>query len=532
MQSLRDNGLFFKLKKPLLFLLFALFFVGVGILIAQTGKRPLAPDSKSSAVSTESIPGVTPAKAVESSGAQFSGRTDPPLLEGENPFVKVAEKVSPAVVNISAEKVVKGSWFHEFYPFEDFFRRFFGEIPEERLPSQKSQSLGSGFVFRKDGYILTNNHVVSGADNIWVKLPDGSQHKAKVVGLDKETDIAVLKIDIQEELPTVEFGDSDSLKVGEWVMAIGNPFPQLGLDRTVTVGVVSAKGRGNLRFGGGETPQYQNYIQTDASINPGNSGGPLVNIHGEVVGINAALTNPTGMPFNIGIGFAIPINLAKSVVPDLVDKGRVSRGFLGIRFQEMDKTTADALNLPSAEGVLVRTVQSGTPADKVGIKTGDVIIAFNGKKVVNGQQFMMMVAEANPGQQVSLDIIREGKRITKRLELAERDKFVSSGGEEIIPEEKGRNWLGLRVTTSTRSLANQHRVEFHPGVIVLDVGVGSVAQRAGFSEGDIIVRINDQEIEDLESYQRMAKSIKDSKKAILFLVYRNGEPLFIAVKLE
>ena len=522
---MKNNESFFKLKKLLLFFLFALLFITVGILLAPSLKWP--------DLSTNSIQATTSSTDVGGSKVQFLGKTDPPLSEGgESPFVKVAEKVSPAVVNISAEKTVKGGDFHDFYPFEDFFRKFFGEVPEGKTPAQKSQSLGSGFIFRKDGYILTNNHVVAGADNISVKLPDGSQHKAKVVGLDKDTDIAVLKIDVEGNLLTVEFGDSDSLKVGEWVMAIGNPFPQLGLDRTVTVGVVSAKGRGNLRFGPEEAPQYQNYIQTDASINPGNSGGPLVNIHGEVVGINSALTNPTGMAFNIGIGFAIPINLAKSVIPDLVDKGKVSRGYLGIVFQEVEKNTADALSLPSAEGVLVRTIQAGTPADEAGIKTGDVITTFNGQKVVNGQMFRIMVAEADPGQEVTIDIIRDGKKITKRLELAERDKFVSSSGEQMPPEEKGENWLGLQVTTSSKQITNQYGVEFHPGVIVSKVETGSLAEQAGFFSGDIIVKINDREIEDLESYQKVVESLKDQNKAMLFLVYRNGEPLFIAAKAD
>jgi serine protease Do len=318
--------------------------------------------------------------------------------------------------------------------------------------------------------------------------------------------------------------------VGEWVMAIGNPFPELGLDRTVTVGVVSAKGRGNLYFGPEDTPQYQNYIQTDASINPGNSGGPLVNIHGEVVGINSAITNPTGVGFNIGIGFAIPINLAKSVIPDLIEKGKVSRGFLGIYFQDIDKNTADALNLPSAEGVLVRSVQAGTPADKAGIQRGDVITGFNGEKVADGQRFRMMVAQEGPGQQVTIDIIRDGKRLTEKLKLADRDEFVSTEENEPPQEAEGESWLGLEVSTSTRQLATQYSVKFEPGVMILEIGIGSLAEQADLSPGDIIVKIDDQEIENIDDYQKARESLKDKKKAILFLVYRNGEPLFVAVK--
>jgi serine protease Do len=465
-----------------------------------------------------------------SSGApSFASKSD--LLWGTgSAFVAVAEKVSPAVVNIRAEKVMKGGSFHDFFPFDDFFRRFFGEVPKQR-PPQRGQSLGSGFIFRKDGYILTNNHVVSGADNISVKLPDGTQREAEVVGLDKDTDVAVLKINVDEELPSAEFGDSKTLRVGEWVMAIGNPFPELGLDRTVTVGVVSAKGRGNLNFGPEDTPQYQNYIQTDASINPGNSGGPLVNIQGEVVGINSAITNPTGVGFNIGIGFAIPINLVKSVIPDLIEKGKVSRGFLGIAFQEMDNNTADALDLPSAEGVLVQSIQPGTPAEEAGIKMGDVITGFNGEKVKDGQEFRMMVAEAGPGQRVTVEILRDEKRLTKKLVLADREEFLLSEMETEPPEqEKAESWLGLQVGTSTRDLTTQYGVRFREGVLVLEVEAGSPARQAGFQPGDIIAKINDQEVNNLADYRIVLKPLKNKKRAVLFLIYRDGEPLFVAVK--
>ncbi len=519
---MNQSELFLKLKKLFFFALFALIFVGLGVFVASGLKwsSPTQADPQTTATSPEVKP---------DSGKFFYSKEE--FFAGpESPFVRVAEKVSPVVVNIRAEKVMKGSSFKELLPFDDFFRRFFGEVPEREPRTYRGQSLGSGFIIREDGYILTNNHVVSGADNISVKLPDGTQHQAEVVGLDKDTDIAVLKIDPEDELPTAEFGDSDLLKVGEWVLAIGNPFPELGLDRTVTVGVVSAKGRGNLYFGPEDTPQYQNYIQTDASINPGNSGGPLVNIRGEVVGINSAITNPTGVGFNIGIGFAIPINLAKSVIPDLIEKGKVSRGFLGIFFQEIDKNTADALNLPSAEGVLVRSVQPGTPADKAGIQRGDVISGFNGKKVVDGQRFRMMVAQAGPGQQVTIDIIRDGKKQAEKLTLADRDEFVSAEEEGLPREAEGESWLGLEVSTSTRQLAAQYSVKFEPGVMILEIDIGSPVEQAGLRSGDIIVKIDDQEIEDIDDYQKAKGSLKDKKKAILFLVYRNGEPLFVAVK--
>jgi serine protease Do len=520
---LTDKSILRQTRKLLVYVPFAVLFIWLGTLIASNFNWPSSTQAVSDPQNTFQQPLDQPV------GLPFSGQK---LSSGqESPFVQVAEKVSPAVVNISAEKTIEQGGYGDYIPFEDFFRRFFGEVPERRSPqTQKTRSLGSGFIIRKDGYILTNNHVVAGADNIQVKLPDGSQHDAEVVGLDKDTDIAVLKIETGTDLPTIEFGDSDSLRVGEWVMAIGNPFPQLGLDRTVTVGVVSAKGRSNLRFGADETPNYQNYIQTDASINPGNSGGPLVNIKGQVIGINSAITNPTGMSFNIGIGFAIPINLANWVIPDLIEKGKVSRGFLGIFFQEIDKNTADALNLPAIEGVLVSRVQPGTPADKAGIEVGDVILEFEGKKVENGSKFRMMVAEVEPGGKVSLEILREGKRLSKDVTLADRERFISSAPEERPKEEKTGEWLGLEVTTCTQALAAQFRVRFQPGVIVLGVESGSTAEQSGFSEGDIIMKIANEEIENIDDYKKAAQSLENKKKAILFLVSRDGEPLFIAVK--
>ncbi|KPK77706.1 MAG: hypothetical protein AMJ89_01985, partial [candidate division Zixibacteria bacterium SM23_73] len=285
-----------------------------------------------------------------------------------------------------------------------------------------------------------------------------------------------------------------------------------------------------LSFGPEDTPNYQNYIQTDASINPGNSGGPLVNIKGQVIGINSAITNPTGMSFNIGIGFAIPINLAKWVIPDLVEKGKVSRGFLGIIFQKIDNNTADALDLPSAEGVLVRSVQPDTPADKAGIKIGDVITEFNGHKVRDGEKFRMVVAEAGPGQEVTLGIVRAGKKLIKKLTLADREKFISGTERELPAKEKTENWLGLEVATCTKALAAQFNVRFQPGVIVLSVERGSPAEQSRFMEGDIITKMSNQEIENIDDYKKAAKSLTDREKPILFFVSRDGETLFIAVK--
>ncbi|MGB2696457.1 MAG: DegQ family serine endoprotease, partial [Candidatus Zixiibacteriota bacterium] len=446
----------------------------------------------------------------------------------QSPFVSVAEKVSPAVVNISAEKVVERR-LDQFSPFDEFFRRFFGEVPEmEQPPSKmKTQSLGSGFVFKKEGFILTNNHVVTGADDIWVKLADGSEYKAELVGADKETDIAVLKIDPEQSLPIVELGDSDSIRVGDWAIAIGNPFPQLGLERTVTVGVISAKGRRGLDFGGDLTPYYQNFIQTDASINPGNSGGPLVNIEGKVIGINSAITNPTGMKFNIGIGFAIPINLAKSVLPYLTAGEGVARGFLGVIIRSIDKDLVEAFNLPSSEGVLVQQVQEGGPAAESGIKRGDLIIEFAGKKVQNADQFILMVAETPPDQKVKLKIIREGKKLDIKVALANRTDFVSTDRESEVEADE---WLGLKITTVTKALADQYEVEYRDGVLVTGVEPGSPAYKKGIRTGDIILEIEQKEVKNIKDYNKIAKSLEGRKKAIPFLIFRNGNTIYVAIK--
>jgi serine protease Do len=521
---LKDSARSFKVKRLSFFFLFALLLMGAGALLSS-GLRWTSLDSGP-------LQAITPAEHSTQQAEQFFGPRTQVIMGEESPFVWVAEKVSPAVVNIRAEKAVQDGSLGELLSLEDFLRRFFGEVPERRPRTQRGQSLGSGFIFREDGYVITNNHVVSDAENVLVKLPDGTEHKAKVVGQDKDTDVAVLKIDVEDKLPAAEFGNSDQLRVGEWVMAIGNPFPELGLDRTVTVGVVSAKGRGNLYFGPDDTPQYQNYIQTDASINPGNSGGPLVNSQGQVVGINSAITNPTGVGFNIGIGFAIPVNMVKSVIPDLIEKGKVSRGFLGITFQPVDRAVAEAMGLPSEQGVLVRTVQPGTPADKAGIRTGDVIMEFDGWPVTDEQKFRMMVAQAGPGKDVSVEVIRDGKEMTRRLTLADRDKFLSDTEEEPVEMEKEENWLGLEVITFTPDLAAQYGEPFRPGVLVIEVEPGSSAEQSGFSTGDIITKLNDREIENLEDYRSAAKSLKDEKKAVLFLIYRGGEPLFVAVKPE
>ncbi|MDH4223330.1 MAG: Do family serine endopeptidase [candidate division Zixibacteria bacterium] len=501
-------------KDFLLYALFAFLFILVGILIASN----LNFSNASSAVEKPNTP-----RAAKEAG----------IFTKESPFVEVAEIVSPAVVNISAEKVSERK-YQDFFPFDDeFFRRFFGGIPQPGSPQKyKNYSLGSGFIFDQNGYILTNNHVVSDADKIIVKLANGTEYKAKIVGTDKETDIAVIKIENKKALPTVEFGDSDAMRVGDWVIAIGNPFPQLGLDRTVTVGVVSAKGRRGLHFGGEGDPAYQSYIQTDAAINPGNSGGPLVDIEGKVIGINAAITNPTGQSFNIGIGFAIPINLAKSVLSDLMEGKEVSRGYLGVVVTDVSEDLKDALDLPVTEGALVQQVQPNTPASKAGIKTGDLILDINGTKIADANQLTFMVARIEPGKTVKVGVLRDKKKLMLEVKLDERKKFLATTGGKPVEEEKEKNWLGLEVETATEELANRFNVEYKKGVIVTGIEAESKAGESGFLPGDIILEIGRKSVLNKEEYYKIINSLKGREKAIAFLINRGGNTFYLAVKPE
>jgi serine protease Do len=445
-----------------------------------------------------------------------------------SPFVTVADEVRPAVVNISAESITKRKVMS---PEEEFFRQFFGlapgQMPEQTI-TQRVESLGSGFVFRAEGYIMTNNHVISGAQKITVIMPDKQQYKADVVGFDQETDIAVLKIRTSDPLQTIPLGDSDSLLVGDWVMAVGNPYPNLGLNRTVTLGVVSAKGRTGLAFGD-HTPSYQDYIQTDASINPGNSGGPLVNIQGKVMGVNSAIVSPTGG--NIGIGFAVPINLAKDISDQLIKTGKVSRGYLGVLTQDITPEIQQANNLPSTEGVLVAQVDANTPAMQAGIKVGDVITTFDGKNVINSQHFRFLVAGTKPGTESTFGIWRDGKSITLKVKLGDRAKFLEQATKEQPKPEAGKEskaW-GLTVDTFTKSMADQLGVSFVPGVIITDIAAGSAGDNSGLSAGDIILKIDGQNVTTADEYNALAKKLEKSSKPVSFYIRRGQVNMFIAV---
>jgi serine protease Do len=435
-------------------------------------------------------------------------------------FVEVAKKVQPAVVNITTEKTITmrpwdryGEDFFKGSPFEDFFRGF-GFSPREKGKEyrHKQRSGGSGVIVDKEGYILTNNHVVEGADKIKIRLNDGREFIATLKGQDSRTDLAVLHIKAKD-LPVATLGDSDKLEVGEWAIAIGSPF---GLEHTVTVGVISAKGRSGLGTG-----TYEDFIQTDASINPGNSGGPLINIDGEVVGINAMIIQP-----GTGIGFAIPINMAKQILSDLIKSGKIVRPWLGISVQDLTAEMAEQFQVKEKEGVLVAQVHQGTGAEKAGLTSGDVIKSVDDKAVKNTSELIKEIQKKKVGQTVKLSVIREGKPTTIEIITSPMpDKPEAMKEKEI--EEK----LGARVQELTPQLAARYRIsnEIKRGVVVTSVEDGTPADDMGLQEGDVILEINRKKIETPKDFE---KAMKDAnlEKGIIFRLHRQGNTFYHSFK--
>ncbi|HEU4346015.1 MAG TPA: DegQ family serine endoprotease [Candidatus Binatia bacterium] len=433
-------------------------------------------------------------------------------------FVVLAKKMKPLVVNISTTQVSEGRGgqrefgnpFGEDDPFSDFWRRFFGG-PMPRGP-QRQRSLGSGFIIDGDGSILTNNHVVENAQKIVVKLADEQEYDAKVIGRDAKTDIAVIKINAKTALPAASFGDSDRLQVGEWVMAIGNPF---GLDSTVTSGIVSGTGR---HIGQGA---YDNFIQTDASINPGNSGGPLINMRGEVIGINTAIFSRTGG--NIGIGFAIPINLVKELLPQLRGKGKVTRGYLGVLIQKVTPEIAESLGMDRPRGALVANVSKDGPAEKAGVKVGDVIIEFDGKEVKDSGELPILVARTAVDKKARLKVLRDKKELTLNVAVGELKD------EEVVASVPEKGELGLTVQKVTPQIAETLGLEKTDGVVVTAVEPGSASDEAGIRRGDVILQIDQKSIRSVDEFKKALAATKKGK-GVLFLVRRGENTLFLALK--
>jgi serine protease Do len=396
-------------------------------------------------------------------------------------------------------------------PFRDFFERFF----KDQMPKDfRQQSLGTGVIIDKEGYILTNNHVVEMADEIKVKLADEKEFLAKIIGRDQKTDLALIKIDSDKPLSPLPLGDSDSLEVGEWVVAIGNPF---GLGNTVTAGIVSAKYR---QIG---QSSYDNYIQTDASINPGNSGGPLLNTSGEVVGINTAIFSQSGG--NIGIGFAIPINMAKDLLPQL-KTGKVVRGWLGVMIQKITPELKQKLDLKDEKGALVADVTPGGPAEKAGIQRGDVIVTFNGKEIKEMSELPYVVASTPVGKSVNVQVLRKGQKKTFEIKIAE---LKDEKEAPVVTEAKPR--LGMTVEDLTPELAKNFGLSEARGVVVVQVEDGSSAAEAGLRAGDVILEIDQSPVKDVKDFGRKIESYK-AGDTVLVLAKRRGATVFLTLKVR
>lgn len=426
-------------------------------------------------------------------------------------FSNLAESVRAGVVNIQVTKTVKNVGFGlpsmPGNPFEDFFGPFSKRNPHQR----HEQGVGSGFVISADGYILTNNHVVENADQITVKMADGKEYKGKVVGRDPKTDLALTKIDGASDLEALKLGDSDKLRVGNWVVAIGSPF---GLDQTVTAGIVSAKGRA---IGSGP---YDDYIQTDASINPGNSGGPLLNTSGEVVGINTAIYSQNGG--NVGIGFAIPINMVKEIATQLKEKGHVTRGWLGTVVQKITPELAKSFGLKEESGALVSQVAKGGPADKAGIETGDVIVEFDGKKIADSSDLARTVAATPAGKVVTVKFMRKGDVLDRQVTIEQLAQ------KEAVADVSPHRPLGMTLQSLTPEIARGLGVQSDEGVAITSVVPGSPAEAAGLRTGDVILQVNRETVKDLENAKEMIEKAKD-QETILLLVERGENTLFAAI---
>ncbi len=451
-------------------------------------------------------------------------------------FADLAEKLLPGVVNISSSQTVKTEGrgmempaFPPGSPFEQFFKDFMernqrqpGQRPGGNQPQRKAQSLGSGFIVDPSGIVITNNHVIDGADEITVTLQDNTSLKAKLIGRDERTDIAVLKVESDKPLPSVSFGDSDKSRVGDWVLAIGNPF---GLGGSVTAGIVSARGR-NIDQG-----PYDNFIQTDAAINKGNSGGPLFNMDGEVIGINTAIYSPSGG--SIGIGFSIPSNMAKNVVAQLRDFGKARRGWLGVRIQQVSPDLAESVGLKDASGAMVAGVNDDGPADKAKLKSGDIILKFNDQAVKEMRTLPLIVAQTEIGKAVPITIWRDGKEVTLKVtvgELPDDAKQVAAAPEKKQPGKATElTGLGVKLAELTEELRGKFQIGAEQkGVVITEVEAGTPAAERGLKAGDVIVEVAQEEVKTPgDVSDRIEKARKANRKSVLMLVQSGDSPRFI-----
>ncbi|MBU4319778.1 MAG: DegQ family serine endoprotease [Nitrospinae bacterium] len=448
-----------------------------------------------------------------------SPRAPSQIIETSKAFSEIANSVSPVVVNISTTKIVKRE-APSF--FDDPFFNFFGPSHDFGSPKKwKEQSLGSGVIVSSDGYIITNNHVIEQAEEIKVTLYDKKSFKGKIVGSDPKTDIAVIKINAGN-LPTAAWADSDKLQVGEFVLAIGNPF---GLSHTVTMGIISAVGRASVGI-----TDYEDFIQTDAAINPGNSGGPLVNIKGEIIGINTAIFSKTGG--YQGIGFAVPSNLVRSVMEDLIKYGKKTRGWLGVSIQRLTPELAEKFGIKDSDGALVGDVVKGSPAEKAGIMRGDIVLEYNGKKVKDADSLRNTVAQTKAGSQVNIKILRKGKEYNLIVTITEAPKEPGEAKIESVPEDarRGEALAGLEVVELTKEIAQQlglNRDE--KGVVLLKVETGSAADEAKLRKGDVIQEIDTKKVTSINDFNKIAPTIKPGATVLLF-INRGGQKFYTAIK--
>jgi len=422
-------------------------------------------------------------------------------------FTSVVKDVQPAVVHVKVTSTVNANSEYEQFFNNPFFERFFGpqyRFQEPQPRQRKQQGAGSGFIIDKEGHILTNNHVVDKADKITVTLSNKTEVEAKLIGTDPKSDVALIKIDVDFDLPTVELGDSNALEVGEWVIAIGNPF---GLDQTVTVGVVSAKGRSRVGIN-----EYENFIQTDAAINPGNSGGPLLNIHGQVVGINSALYSRTGG--YMGIGFAIPINMAKYINEQLMKDGTVTRGYLGVGIQDVNEALAESFGLDKAGGVLITEVQDDTPASKGGVKSQDVIVKLDGAEIADTQELRNRVAQTIPGTTVTLSVIRDGQPVELKVEIGEQPSDFGVAGS-TVPSQNPLSSFGLVVQELTPDLAEQLGYKDRQGLVISEVDPNGAAAEAGLQPGYLIEEVQKVKVSSLAELQEVMQQSGTENRVLL-----------------
>jgi len=439
--------------------------------------------------------------------------------ELSNAFRSVARQAVPAVVFVTVEKTVESrnptGFNNPFEGFgEDFLERFFGRrFSEGQRPRERQQGAGSGFIISPDGQILTNYHVVGDADRVTVKLNDGREFTAKTIGTDEPSDVAVIKIDAKD-LPVLRLGDSDAMEVGDWVVAAGNPF---GLTESITVGVISAKGRSRLGIA-----DFEDFIQTDAAINPGNSGGPLINLQGEAIGVNTAIASRSGG--YMGIGFAIPSNMVKAVKDQLVTQGKVVRGYLGIRIQELTRALAQSMHLDTTEGVLVADVTRGSPAAKADLKRGDVILTLNGRPMTDPGQLRNTVAMSAPGTKVAVEILRDNKKREITVELGElpREQTAARAGEEGQSPVR----LGFSVQNLTPDIARQLGYDDTKGVVVAQIDPRSEAYQAGVRRGMVIREVNHQEVNNMQDFQEAVQKAEQEKQ-VLMLVESQQATLYV-----